>query len=72
MVIRVQKEKDKIMKKTYIEPQLEVVKIETTQMLAMSLPKEDTNPVNPGSENVLAPELPGFSDDELFQFIMIH
>ena len=55
------------MKKTYIEPQLEVVKIETTKNLL--LPTSDTTA---GANESLAPELPGLSDDELFQFIMIH
>ena len=60
------------MKKIYIEPRTEVIKIETTKMLANSFGKDSTEPVSPGDPNVLAPELPGFSDDELFQFIMIH
>ena len=33
---------------------------------SVSNTEASTNP------EVLAPELPGFSDDELFQFIMIH
>ena len=56
------------MKKNYISPNIDVVKLETTKNLL--LPTSDTTTV--GANESLAPELPGFSDDELFQFIMIH
>ena len=67
MVIRVQK-KEKIMKKTYISPDMEVVKLafDASVLQNYSNTQASSNP------EILAPELPGFSDDELFQFIMIH
>ena len=67
MVIRVQK-KEKIMKKTYISPDMEVVKLafDASVLQNYSNTQASSNP------EILAPELPGISDDELFQFIMIH
>ena len=55
------------MKKNYISPNMDVVKMETTKNLL--IPTSDTTV---GANESLAPELPGISDDELFQFIMIH
>ena len=60
----------KTMKKTYINPELEVVKIQTMQMLAASDPilgGEDFG----GSDPILAPELGDdfdFSDGDAFTF----
>ena len=70
MIIRVQKrKKDKIMKKIYLKP-------ESTEVVLNSIPLLNPTSVNPkqaeGGTPALAPELPGISDDELFQFIMIH
>ena len=45
------------MKKQYINPEMEIVKIQTIQMLAASLPKSDTEIEN--ANEILAPELPG-------------
>ena len=44
------------MKKTYINPEMEIVKIQTTGMLAASLPTGST-PTDPANSD--APELPG-------------
>ena len=59
------------MKKTYINPELEIVKIQTMQMMAASLVVDD----DPGKvvddiDDLLAPSLGGdFSfDDESFNF----
>ena len=47
------------MKKTYINPELEVIKIASkTQMLAGSSVPTDPNPANPSSSDA-----PGFDDD---------
>jgi len=56
------------MKKTYISPDMAVVRLpfNASVLTSVSNTEASTNP------EVLAPELPGFSDDELFQFIMIH
>ena len=53
MVIRVQK-KDKIMKKTYINPQMDIIEIKTAGMLATSFKLNET-PMDAG--NSLAPDL---------------
>ena len=45
------------MKKIYFAPDMEVIKIQTTQMLAASLPKSDEEIEN--ANEILAPELPG-------------
>ena len=45
------------MKKIYFAPDMEVIKIQTTQMLAVSLPKSDEE-IGDANE-ILAPELPG-------------
>ena len=57
------------MKKTYINPQLEIVKLQTIGMLAASLPLSSTEEVTNESE-VLAPSLGGdFTfDDDAFDF----
>ena len=52
MVIRVQK-KDKIMKKTYINPQMDIIEIKTAGMLATSFPLNNTT-IDAGQS--LAPE----------------
>lgn len=44
----------KIMKKIYLSPNMEVIEIKTTCMLAASLPKSDTEIT--GSGEILAPE----------------
>ena len=49
----------KIMKKIYLSPNMEVIEIKTTCMLAASLPKSDTEIT--GSGEILAP---GQSDIE--------
>ncbi len=56
------------MKKTYINPQLEIVKLQTIGMLAASLPLSSTE-VTDESE-VLAPSLGGDFDfgDDAFDF----
>ena len=41
------------MKKIYSTPNVEVIKIGTVQMLADSLGKSSTDPVNPSGPNVL-------------------
>ena len=57
------------MKKIYLKP-------ESTEVVLNSIPLLNPTSVNPkqaeGGTPALAPELPGISDDELFQFIMIH
>ena len=57
------------MKKTYINPELEVVKLQTMQMLAASLEVHDDVTITDDSD-ILAPSLGGdFSfDDETFSF----
>ena len=57
------------MKKTYINPELEVVKLQTMQMLAASLEVHDDVTITDDSE-ILAPSLgDDFSfDDETFSF----
>lgn len=57
------------MKKTYINPEMEVVKLQTIGMLAASLPLSSTDEVTDESE-VLAPSLGGdFTfDDDTFDF----
>ena len=55
------------MKKTYIIPELDVVEMNISRNMLIGM--SDTTA---GGNDTLAPELPGFSDDELFQFIMIH
>ena len=52
------------MKKTYICPEMEVIEIKTTCMLAASLPKSDT-PTIDNADDILAPEQ---SEDFLFDF----
>jgi len=56
------------MKKTYINPTLEVVKLQTIGMLAASLPLSSTEVTN--ESDVLAPSLGGdFTfDDDAFDF----
>jgi len=56
------------MKKTYIQPTTDIVLLpfNASFLASVSNTEASTDPT------VLAPELPGFSDDELFQFIMIH
>ena len=46
------------MKKTYINPEIEIIKIQTTQMLAASLPLNDEVQVTDPTE-ILAPGIPG-------------
>lgn len=46
------------MKKKYINPEMEVIEIKTTCMLAASLPKSDTEIT--GSGEILAPEYTDF------------
>ena len=58
------------MKKTYINPELEVVKLQTMQMLASSLILDDVTEVTDEVE-VLAPELDeefDFGEDEFEEF----
>lgn len=58
------------MKKTYINPELEVVKLQTMQMLASSLILDDVTEVTDEVE-VLAPELGDefdFGEDEFEEF----
>ena len=45
------------MKKRYFAPQMEIVEIQTTAMLAASLPVENETQIE--SSDILAPELPG-------------
>ena len=57
------------MKKTYIYPTMECVNIEPSRFLCESM---DVNgETTKGFGDSLAPELPGFSDDELFQLFLI-
>lgn len=49
------------MKKTYLAPEMEVMKIETACMLAASLLKSDTEITSQGE--ILAPELEEFEFD---------
>lgn len=52
------------MKKKYINPEMEVIEIKTTCMLAASLPKSDS-PTIDNAGDILAPEQ---SEDFLFDF----
>lgn len=53
------------MKKTYIQPDMEIMKIETQQMLATSIPLDGGTPVDNG--NALAPEFPEIlTSEDLF------
>lgn len=52
------------MKKTYLAPEMEVMKIETACMLAASLLMNDT-PTIDSAGDILAPEL---SDEPFFDF----
>ena len=56
------------MKKTYISPNTEVV--ELTHKANLLFETSNTQAAE-GTEG-MAPSLPGISDDELFQFFMIH
>ena len=47
----------KAMKKTYFRPAMDIIKIQTSQMLAASLPMSETEIEN--ANEILAPELPG-------------
>ena len=49
------------MKKTYINPEMEIVKIQTTQMLAASLPLNNEVQVTDPTE-ILAPGMGGIPD----------
>ena len=49
------------MKKTYFAPDMEIVKIQTTGMLAASLPLNGTEPVTDPTE-ILAPGMGGIPD----------
>lgn len=56
------------MKKTYINPELEVVKLQTMQMLAASLEVHDDITITDESD-LLAPGFDGFDfEDESFDF----
>ncbi|MBQ7513757.1 MAG: hypothetical protein IJS95_05145 [Prevotella sp.] len=55
------------MKKVYIRPEAEEVKLSSINLLLQTSTTEAAS-----DATIFAPELPGFSDDELFQFIMIH
>ena len=52
------------MKKTYINPTIEVVKIQTTGMLAVSLPKGATDPDGVDNESEVLGRDFDFDDDE--------
>ena len=58
------------MKKTYINPELEVVKLQTMQMLAASLSlNSDSSDIVDDESDILAPGFEGFDfDDESFDF----
>ena len=47
------------MKKKYINPEMEVIEIKTTCMLAASLPKSDSSTID-SSGDILAPEYTGY------------
>ena len=51
------------MKKTYINPQIEIVKVPATQLLAGSDPKLSTSAFNSSSETVLGREF-DFDDED--------
>ena len=54
------------MKKTYINPQLEIIKIQTQQMLAQSVGYDPTEITNPGDIDARED---GFTfDDDAFDF----
>ena len=54
------------MKKTYINPELEVVKLQTMQMLASSI-IVDPDPIDPGDIGAPGTDF-DFSDDDAFAF----